>query len=251
MAPRAKKITIPVVPVSPLVTSWSFSRFSDYASCPLKFRLKHIDKLKEPPSLAMARGQEIHDSAAEYITGKTDKLDPDLSTHYGLEFQELRAAYQRSKAEPMIVEDSWAFTRDWTPTTWNDWAHCWLRVKLDCANWLEGDTLRIRDWKTGKFRGGDSDKNQEYLMQLELYALSAFLMKPHVQRVIPSLEYVDAGVQYPPEPLVYQRADVPRLQKLWHERVTPLFADRTFAPKPNNLCRFCHFRRDNNGPCAY
>jgi len=243
-----------VIPISP-VKSWSFSRFMDYEQCPLKFKLKHLEKVTEPPNDAMARGAAMHDNAAAYITGKAKTLDAAFKLHYAEDFKELRAIYKRSKATPMIVEDSWAFTRDWTETTWNDWVNCWLRVKLDCAHFTDDSTLRIRDWKSGKYRGEDSDKNQEYLMQLELYALSALLLKPFLERVIPSLEYVDVGIQYPLKPIVYTRADIPRLKKLWEKRVAPMFHDTLFAPRPNSLCKWCHYRASNaakgGGQCKY
>lgn len=237
----SKKI-IPIAD-SGLVKSWSFSRYSDYRQCPLKFKLKHLDKIKEPPNDAMARGQRVHDHAANFIKGKLAKLPTELKA-YAAEFKKLRALMKKVSAG-VVVEEDWAFTKDWTQTTWNDWAHCWVRIKLDCAFRTDDVTLRIKDWKTGKFRGANSDKTQEYLEQLELYVLAAFLLMPFLETVIPSLEFVDADEQYPPEPLIFTRADVPRLQKLWAARVAPMFADKQFAPRPNSLCRFCHYRAAN------
>lgn len=225
--------------------SWSFSRYNDYKQCPLKFKLKYLEKISEPPGPAIARGQELHDNAAAFITGKAPKLHADLKANYGEEFKRLRAAHKK-RTSGMTVEDTWAFTAEWEQTTWNDWVRCWVRIKLDCGFVQpDGVTYRIKDWKTGKFRGADSDKNAEYMEQLELYALAAMLLMPHVERVIPSLEYVDADVQFPPEPLVFTRADIPRLKKLWAARVAPMFRDKKFAPRPNSLCKFCHYRAEN------
>ena len=66
-----------VIPIKPL-TSWSFSRYQDYKSCPAKAKYKHIDKLKEPPSPAMERGAAIHNLCEQYVRGTLAKLPPEL-----------------------------------------------------------------------------------------------------------------------------------------------------------------------------
>jgi hypothetical protein len=197
----------------------------------------------------MARGALIHTIAEQYIKGVLPaKIPPELKA-FAADFKELRAMYKKI-AYSMVVEDNWAFTKGWDETAWNDWVGCWVRIKLDCAFHFDGTTLRVRDWKTGKFR---EEKNEEYLEQLELYALSALLLHEHIQEVRPDLVYLDVGVVYPPAdaPLVYTRADIPRLKKLWEKRVKPMLTDTVFAPRPNNLCKWCHFRKDNGGPCQY
>ena len=90
-------------------------------------------------------------------------------------------------------------------------------------------------------------------MQLELYALAAFKRYPHLEEVLPRLVYLDTGDVYPPEddPLVFKRSDVPALEKLWAKRIKPMLADKRFLPKPNNKCRWCHFRKENSGPCRF
>lgn len=232
------------IPIKPL-TSWSFSRYSDYRQCPLKFKLKHIDKIQEPPNDAMARGAEIHTKAEQYLKGQLRALPPELKL-FKDEFKVLKALYKK-KTLGAIVEDNWSFTKDWDQTTWNDWANCWLRVKLDCAHYEDGgDVMVVTDWKTGKFR---LEKNEEYVEQLELYALAALLLHEHVEEVRPRLAYVDQGVVYPEgdSPLIYVRADIPKLKKTWEKRVAPMFKDKKFAPRPNNLCRWCHYRASNKG----
>ena len=42
------------------VTAWSYSRYADYTQCPLKFKLKHIQRLPTKGSPAMDRGSAIH-----------------------------------------------------------------------------------------------------------------------------------------------------------------------------------------------
>ncbi len=243
MATTTKK-TIPITPVK----SWSFSRYIDYCACPLKFKLKYINKITEPPNDAMARGTDIHKLAEDYLKGKVSRLPVELQLMAD-EFKRLRAVYKK-RLSRMTVEETWAFTSTWTETQWNDWTGCWVRIKLDASHYEADGTMVVTDWKTGKFH---EDKNEEYLEQLELYALGAFLLDPNLKVVQPRLAYIDQGMFYPPEskPLIFTRDDVPRLKKIWSSRVAPLFKDRRFAPRPNDKCRWCWYgasKKKDGGP---
>lgn len=219
-------------------TSWSFSRWVDYTLCPLKAYLAHIKKIREPKNDAMQRGADIHDMASGYIKGKIKKLPAELKL-FKLEFDKLKKQYKKS-ISGMVVEDDWAFTQGWDQTRWDDWIGCWVRIKLDCAHHEDEDTLIVTDWKTGKFREED---NALYLAQLELYALAALILQTHLEAVKPRLVYLDLGIVYPPEakPLTYKRADIKKLKQVWEKRVKPMMADRKFAPRPNDKCRWCFF----------
>jgi hypothetical protein len=236
------------------ITSWSFSRYNTYKLCPLKAKLQFIDKIKEPPNKAIQRGADVHDVCEAYIKGQLDKL-PEEAKQFAKMFRRLKRQYRKA-ISGMVVEDTWAFTKDWDETTWNDWVGCWVRIKLDCAEHEDETTMLINDWKTGKFR---PEKNEEYVEQLELYALAALLLHDHIEVVKPRLVYLDVGTIYPEDSeaagLVFTRKDIPRLQKLWAKRVKPMLNDKVFAPRPNNLCHWCFFRKDNKanggGQCKY
>ena len=176
------------IPIKQL-TSWSFSRYSDYKQCPLKAKLKHLDKISEPPNEAMARGAAIHTLAEKYIKGEGRSLPPELKL-FKDEFKKLRTQYKK-KINGMVVEDNWSFTKDWDETAWNDWIGCWVRIKLDCAHHEDEETLIVTDWKTGKFR---PELNEEYVEELALYALSALLLHEHMEQVKPRLAYLETGV---------------------------------------------------------
>ena len=96
----------------------------------------------------------------------------------------------------------------------------------------------------------------EYLEQLELYALAALVLHPHIKEAKPRLVYTDLGIVEPKEPLVYTQADVPRLKKLWAQRTKPMMTDKKFAPRPNDKCRWCYFGQSGKakggpGLCKY
>lgn len=233
-----------VIPIKK-IEAWSFSRWSDYEKCPALAKYKHIDKLKEPPNEAMERGTAIHKMAEDYLKGKSSRLATELKL-FSAEFKHLRSQKVRG------TEEQWTFRKDWTETTWNDWNGAWLRVKMDVFYINEEHNALVPiDFKTGKYR---EDKNAEYMLQLELYGLSSLKRFPTVDVVSPRLWYLDEGVTYPnpeQEEIEYTRADEARLEKLWAARTKRMFADTTFKPTPGNACRFCHFRKSNNGPCRY
>jgi RecB family exonuclease len=228
-----------------VLTSWSFSRWSDYRKCPAYFRFKHILKTPEPKNAAMDRGTAIHKLAEDYVSGKTAKLAKELGA-FKAEF----AALKKQKVK--VVEENWAFTNKWDLTTWNNWDHCWLRVKLDVAYVHEEHSVVVPiDYKTGKMR---AEKNAEYELQLELYGVSALLQMPSVQAASPRLWYIDEGVIYPnPEEreIEFFRKDVPALKKKWEARVKPMFQDTTFKPTPGDACRWCHYSKSKDGPCKF
>lgn len=235
-------------PKADLVKSWSFSRYMDYVSCPAKFKYKHIDKLVEPPNEAMARGTAIHKLAEDYVNGKLRTLPAELKL-FADRFKKLRA-------EPIkTVEAQWAFRKDWTETTWNDWTGCWLRVKMDVSYLnVKHNALVPIDHKTGKFR---EEKNDEYMLQLHLYGTASFFKMPDIDVSSPRLWYLDHGRVYPDpaqdeDEIEFFPKDKTVMRKAWEDRVKPMFMDRTFKPKPSDrACRYCHFRKENGGPCKY
>lgn len=214
------------------ITSWSYSRYSTYDKCPAKAKYKFLDKLPEPPSPAMERGDTIHKLAEAYTKGELKKLPPELR-HFKEEFAELK------KSKP-VVEESWAFTKKWLRTTWNDWANCAVRIKVDAAC-LDGDDLHIIDHKTGKKREGYSE-------QLSLYAVGGGLIYPKVKRIFTHLWFLDSGETETEE---YDPKKTFDLQLSWDKKVQPMLNDTRFAPKPSHECRWCPYSKSKGGPCKF
>lgn len=253
----AKKTPASTLPKVKPPTSWSFSRYSDYKACPLKFKLKHLTKIAEPKSDAMQKGVDAHEDAEKYVKGIIPKLPPVL---VGLksEFDAMRKMY-KAKKWPMIVEDNWAFDKDWEESTWNDWVNCWVRIKLDAAHYISRNVMFVTDWKTGK---PSEYKNTEYMEQMELYALAAMLMSAQEDvEVHVRLGYVETGDMIIPRDaagneIVYTRAMLSTLTKTWNQRVKPMMSDTTFAPRANSTCKWCFYGqagKSKGGPglCKY
>lgn len=227
-------------------TAWSFTRYNDWRTCPLFAKLKHLDKLPTPKSPAMERGAMIAKASEDYLLKRTSRLIPEL--------QSFKAEYQfYRKQKNLVVEENWGFDANWNPVAWDDWNNCKLRVKIDVGYLdLKDNELHIRDGKSGKFR---EEKNEEYMLQLELYTAAGIAMYPDVKYVIPRLNYTDLGITYPdgtkvPD-VVYTADEARALQKTWDRRVKPLFAEKRFAPRPGNGCRWCPFSKAKGGPCKF
>lgn len=220
------------------VTAWSISRLNTYTQCPFKFKLTAIDKIREPSSPAMERGAAIHKEAEVYLKG-TDLVVPTSLSLMTTEFLELKE--HGAEAELEVT-----FNKDWGITGWFD-KDAWCRIKID-AMVLLGDTIKIIDFKTGKYK---KDDNDAYEQQLELYALAALILYPDVKYVDASLWFVDSGDHVGTKQDSYTHAMVPDLKKKWELKVTPMFVDTLFAERPNKFCNWCHFRKANSGPCSY
>ena len=226
---------MPIKPVKRF-TAWSYSRLGDYNQCPLRARLKHLDRVQEPGSPAMDRGAEVHDDAAKYITGEKRTLSAELKL-FKKEFTALRKLHVKS---PVLVERQWAFTSTWQSTDWfgND---AWCRMVVDLA-YGDGSVLDIVDYKTGRVRV------EEQRPQLSLYALGGFLIAPDVQQVRTHFWYTDHGETTSE---TFERAQLPKLKKEWQAAVMPLFKDTKFAPRPTDKCRWCHYSKAKLGLCKF
>ena len=217
-------------------SAWSYSRLKTWEQCPLKAKLQHLDKLGGPPGPPLQRGSDIHKLAEEYVKAPwAPKVVPPELLKFKAEFQELRQARNRQ------TELQVAMTSAWTTTAWFG-PQAWLRAVIDClAISRDGTEARIIDYKTGKVR-------PENVEQLGLYALIAYTLAPRLERVEAELWYLDHG-----EPInrAYVPGDLPNIRQAWENRVKPMLADCTFAPKQNWGCKWCEHKQGEGGQCEF
>lgn len=223
--------------MTPLVTAWSYSRYSDYTQCPLMFKLKHIDRLPSPGSAAMDRGTAIHKLAEDYTLGKLKKIPPELKN--------FESQFKAVKGLNPVVEQNWGFKKDWAwigrPGWFGD--DVWFRAKVDLGLVYDDNTGEVIDHKTGK----KYDTNEE---QVELFSLSAFRRYPQLMEVTARLWYLDLADD---NEVVreYTRADAAKIAKDWEKKVRPMFADRKFPPRPSQKCAWCAFSKHKGGQCKF
>lgn len=230
LAAKPQKVGAPV-------SAWSYSRYADYHQCPAKFKYKHIDRLPDPGSPAMQRGNDVHKAAENFIRGKGDATPELAGVREQLEF--LRDNFA-------VPEENWGFRVDWEWIGREGWFgdDVWFRAKTDVRLLYEDDTLLLGDWKTGK----KYFSNEE---QIELFALAGYRRFPFVTEVDTRLWYTDAAPDDNEVQRVYKVKELEKIQSDWTKRVVPMFKDRRFAPTPNDKCGWCPYSKAKGGPCKF
>jgi CRISPR/Cas system-associated exonuclease Cas4 (RecB family) len=212
------------------ITAWSYSRWRDYNECPQKAKFKYLDRLPDPGGPALVRGSKIHDECEQYLLGNGEITE--AMEDFAEEFEELREL----KAVPELER---AFTSTWEPTGWVA-KDTWCRVKLDAQVVLSKTKSRVIDFKTGRLRQIDE-------AQVQLYALSEFLVRPTVKEVKVELFYLDEDQI---KEQVYKRAQMKSITASWNRKVSSMLKDTKFEAAPSqHACRFCPFSPKKGGQC--
>jgi hypothetical protein len=214
------------------ITAWSYSRFAAWERCPLYFRLKFIEKVEEPKTPAMDRGDRVHKDLKRYILGEGEL--PKEGERFAKLLAEARAFPDK------IVEQQWGFTSSWKPTGWFA-RDTWFRSVLDLAVLYDDMSAEVIDHKTGKKYGTHED-------EMELFTISFMSQYKPVHHVTTRLWYHDTGQE---ETAEYDRKDLDPLKAKWDRKVQPMFNDASFLPRPNEKCRFCAYARGRGGQCRF
>lgn len=214
------------------ITAWSFSRYNTYKQCPFKAKLLYVEKLKEPGSPALENGVAKHTDLEHFLKGYAE-----LPSWM---HKKLVDYCNKLKADKAQAELSVAFNDQWQPVEWFS-KDAWARIKIDAFH-SDGQHIRVVDWKTGRIRDGEYDE------QLELYALTGFLMLPKAETASTELAFVEHGVVLPCEP--WKAEDKDMLLARWNQRVGVMLEDTEFKATPNQYCKWCSFSKTKGGPCG-
>jgi CRISPR/Cas system-associated exonuclease Cas4 (RecB family) len=210
--------------------SFSHSSIKTYEQCPLKYKLTRIDHLPEPTGEAAERGKRIHAEFEDAVIG-LGLMTPEL--------QYWEDYINTLKTKKARVEYELGFDRDWKPVDFKA-ENVWLRGVLDVFT-VAGSLAYVADYKTGKER--------DYGDQLKLYATMILAATEEVDTVDCEIIYTDLNKIdiYP----TYKRVQLPELKSWVNKRIALIEDDPIMAPKPGPNCRWCHFRKDNGGPCRW
>lgn len=242
------------------IFAWSYSRLGDYTKCPALAKYKHVEKRKEPSSPALDKGNLVHGIAAAYVVKKAPPKDKDnFSYHVNLiaaaksltcppELITFEDRFKALRNQACMVEQDWAFDVDWNRVGWFD-KTAWVRIKVDNhylevkkkRGGLRETTVKIIDYKTGKW-------SDTHALQRSLYALGALLIYPDAVSVHVAHWYLDSGKD---EYDVFGPGNLEKLKVEWIKRTKAMLNDTTFAPKPGDACKWCHFKKANGGPCKF
>lgn len=219
------------------ITAWSYSRLAVFRACKLQFRFQYIDKLPQPPSPAMDRGNDVHKVLQRYLEKKTKSLPADLKKSMGPELEARYLTLRKSKH--VACELELAVDSSWKRVEWYA-KDAWLRVKLDAVETL-GDTLNIDDHKTGKVR------EEQHTEQLEIYGAISPSFWPDAKEIVARMNYVD---QAQDSIAMFTVPTVMRFRKKWAKLSGPIFKEAKFAASPGDACRYCAYSRRRGGPCT-
>lgn len=233
--PKDIKVMTGSVPTKANLTTFSYSRIKTYDECPKRAKYKYIEGKDEPSGEAAQKGTDIHEAIETWFK---DPTAPTKKFHKNV----LRMEQLKSEAGELQVELQVALNRDWARVDWFS-PDIWLRGIFDLVIYnAETRSLLIVDWKTGKPR-------ESHHEQLELYALLGFHVWPAYS--------VDSRVFYTSKPdgpmvrTVYSQNDMVAIKEKWEDRLAYIEKDHAFPANPGGHCRWCHFRRTNEGPCVY
>lgn len=210
----------------------SHSGLTLYQQCPLAFQKRYITKEKGvqgETSPALQRGTDTHQHFEDYLNGDVDGLDPDHR-----KWDAMMAGLLQAGA---TAEMEFGLTKDYEVCGFDD-EEAFLRGKID-ACYVEGDTVNIYEWKTGK-------QYPEHAQQRQLYALAAMAMHPDAKLVIVSTPYLDLGVITEEE---FTPANQLTLKWTFTRKVNKTQPPQDYRPRPSWKCRFCEYAKGVGGTC--
>ncbi|MGF6886996.1 putative RecB family exonuclease [Nocardia sp. GAS34] len=255
-------ITPPPQPSEAHTPALSPSRAMDFKQCPLKYRLRAVDRIPEPPARPAVRGTMVHavleslyglpsgervpDRAAALIAPTWQRLltdrpevgglvsDDGLDEFLGEVHRLVRAYYRLEDPTALDPESCESLLEvrlpDGSP----------LRGFVDRIDVASDGELRVVDYKTGRSPAPGAENRA--LFQLKFYAL----MMLRIRGIVPAelrLIYLSDGqiLTYRPdreELLRFERI----LSALWAAISTALRSG-DFPPNRSWLCEFCDYQR--------
>ena len=210
----------------------SYSRISDYNSCPLLFREKYINKtIKFEQNDAMIRGEKIHKALERNVYRALHGKEP-AGEQLVLDTHPIIKAFVRR--HPRIgTEIQSAFNRKWELVDYFA-KDVFFRSVIDLEGVTEvrGGVANVIDFKTGQY-----NENKE---QLKLYNMVALLKYPDIDSATSTLLFVDHKRNSPP--VTTTRAE---LEDQIHEveeqsEAIQISLEQDYWPPTKNWkCRWC------------
>ena len=211
--------------------AFSYSAVKLYEQCPSRYKFNRIDRLPEPSGPAAERGTSIHSEIENILNGSLMLLSEPV-----MHLADKLEGWIRLKA---ASELKFAVDHGWDPVDYTAPA-AMLRGIIDL--YIEqGDEATVLDFKTGKDR--------DYSDQVTVYAAVILAVKPHIKKVNLVIEFLDLKKTTTYNPLT--RDQLEDLKTLISGRIETIRKDAIFAPNPSGLCKFCHYRKSNGGPCKW
>ena len=256
----------PAAPKSRGLLTFSYSKLSMYTECPLKYKFKYLDKLKEEPKSYFAFGNSIH-KALEFLHAVSNPPFPSIeevlefykkewgvkswiekgykdpekeAVDFSKGSEMLKAYYAHNKAAlkpPFLLEYSTDVEVDGLK----------VRIIADRIEYLGGGEVDIIDYKTGKDVKRQPDQLYMYQKITELDPRLKEKIAERYGKKVSSVKirqmlyyHVPTLKQYP-----FERAGDSEIGAFW-ERVLGAaenIRSLKFEPNPGEFqCHFCDFK---------
>lgn len=237
------------------------SRAIDFKQCPLKYRLRAIDRIPEKPSRIAVRGTLVHsvlealfglpagerdmDHALTLIVPAWERLRagrPEVDEliaaedlpAFVAEVQELVGVYFRLEDPSGFEPDS---CETYIETELADGTP--LRGIVDRIDRTEGGALRVIDYKTGRAPGVAYETRA--LFQLKFYALVLLRMFGSAPAEL-RLMYLADGTTLTYEPDAEELDRFERIVSALWAAITTAAETGDFPPNRSWMCQFCEFK---------
>jgi len=218
----------------------SHSRLSDFNACPLKFKLKYLDKAKnfqmdqQDKSIHLVRGDNVHKALEAYLVKRKAGQTPETIT---TSLEEVRQTIPLIEKyidmfgiENCHPEAQVSVDTEWKQVEWFS-KQSYYRAILDliCKSSAVGI---VADYKTGKFKDYAPDNG---MGQLELSSAIALSIMP-IEEVKTIYLYVDHKKTIQKS---YSQKDKERLVNHFVAEHQKVNSEVNFDPTHNQYCGYC------------
>lgn len=259
------------------VLTWTPSRYAKWKECPSKVLYEDLMKMcpvcfkgrvsggfngepvvcdtcdkKQPERAPLDRGNALDEALTAHLT---DGASPptvalaEATRHPKIAalVAKLRKASGVFAQESIVLNDKWERVSQYTK-------NAWARLKLDVLH-LTPKVAKVVDWKSGNIdkRTSTIRERDEYHDSMRAYQIAVLSCYPQAEASA-TMAFLDAPPKLP-DPFkslpVLKRKDLLAARKAWEEKISPMMADDTFAPRPGPYCAWCPFAKGKGGPCVF
>lgn len=227
----------------------SHSRLNDFQQCPLKFKLKYIDKATnfkmddKNKSIHLVRGDNIHKALEQYVIQRKTGINAEDMKSSLKEVKDTIPLIERyiSKfgLQNTFPESQISIDDRWNQVEWFS-KKSYYRAIMDLIC-LSPSTAFIGDYKTGKFTDYTPPSG---FGQLELSAALALSIYP-VEDVVTTYLYVDHKQAVTKSYNQNDRIKIVQHFNALHEEVN---AEKNFCATKNKYCNWCEATK---AQCTY
>lgn len=212
----------------------SHSRLSDFQQCPLKFKLKYLEKafpVEDPnKSPHLVRGGNVHKQLENYVVKKiSGQVEIPPTTLSEVENTKPMIDKFFLEFETVMPEAKLAVNSSWSKVDWFD-SDAYYRAQIDLIAMSDNVGLVV-DWKTGKVNDYSG-----YGGQLHLTAAMVMSVFPQFEELTTAYAYVDHKRTYP---IRFQRTELPALVEHFDNESKRVNSEKELGPTPNEFCGWC------------